>query len=296
MASLTINDILAGAAAGNAQAAHLAAVLAGNGLGMPQDWNRALDHLQRAAELGLPLARRQLVILSSDEGLVTAAAQTAPPPEIWKELRRSADIAAWLRIPQAQAQSAPARIFVAKDFVSPQMCDWLIERAGPLLQRATVHDTSNKGMGTVYSGARTNSDCEFPLPQLDLLIVLLRARIAAITQTHVLGMENCSVLRYEAGEDFANHFDYLNEQSHAEEIAQRGQRIITFLAYLSDGFEGGETDFPTIQWRYKGAKGDALFFWNVNQMGHPDWRTLHAGRPPASGVKWLLSQWIRGRV
>ena len=62
------------------------------------------------------------------------------------------------------------------------------------------------------------------------------------------------------------------------------------------GFEGGETEFPAIHWRNKGAKGDAMFFWNIDGAGKPDRQTVHAGLPPASGEKWLLSQWVRGRV
>jgi hypothetical protein len=27
----------------------------------------------------------------------------------------------------------------------------------------------------------------------------------------------------------------------------------------------------------------------------PDYDTAHAGLPPASGMKWLLSQWVRSK-
>jgi prolyl 4-hydroxylase len=72
--------------------------------------------------------------------------------------------------------------------------------------------------------------------------------------------------------------------------------MVIFLVYLNEGFEGGETGFPALKTRYKGRKGDALFFWNVGPDGSPDKRTLHAGLPPVSGEKWLLSQWIRFRL
>jgi hypothetical protein len=70
---------------------------------------------------------------------------------------------------------------------------------------------------------------------------------------------------------------------------------MTFLTYLNDDYEGGETDFPRIGYRYKGRRGDALYFVNVDGAGAPDYRTVHAGLPPASGTKWLLSQWVRSR-
>jgi hypothetical protein len=68
------------------------------------------------------------------------------------------------------------------------------------------------------------------------------------------------------------------------------------LIYLNDDFDGGETNFPLINRRFKGRKGDALFFRNVNDAGAPDIRTLHAGLAPTRGEKWLFSQWARRRV
>ena len=60
--------------------------------------------------------------------------------------------------------------------------------------------------------------------------------------------------------------------------------------------DGGETDFPTLGWRYRGSKGSALFFWNVGADGLPDRRTLHASLAPTRGEKWLYSYWVRLRV
>ena len=58
-------DLVARAAeAGGAEAAHLAAVLAGAGVFRPQSWPEALDLLQRSAERGLRLARDQLALLA----------------------------------------------------------------------------------------------------------------------------------------------------------------------------------------------------------------------------------------
>ena len=73
--------------------------------------------------------------------------------------------------------------------------------------------------------------------------------------------------------------------------------MVTFLLYLNDDYEGGETCFPRISWQHKGRKGDAMFFWNVDAQGQPDPKTLHEGSAPTKGEKWVLSQWIQqGRV
>jgi prolyl 4-hydroxylase len=80
------------------------------------------------------------------------------------------------------------------------------------------------------------------------------------------------------------------------QVSRFGPRVSTILIYLNDDYGGGETEFPTIGWRYKGRPGDLLFFWNVTEAGEPDLLTLHAGLTPTYGEKWLLSQWVRGRV
>jgi len=35
---------------------------------------------------------------------------------------------------------------------------------------------------------------------------------------------------------------------------------------------------------------------NVGTDGEPDLASVHTGRPPSSGEKWILSQWIRDRA
>jgi len=44
-----------------------------------------------------------------------------------------------------------------------------------------------------------------------------------------------------------------------------------------------------------GARGEGLFFANTLADGLADVRSLHAGRPPTSGEKWVFSQFIRNR-
>jgi hypothetical protein len=104
-------------------------------------------------------------------------------------------------------------------------------------------------------------------------------------------------LNYLPGQQFEPHFDFLDSAvpGYTDDLRSNGQRVATFLLYLNEEFDGGETEFPELGWRYKGRTGDALLFWNVDGSELPDRRTLHAGLPPTSGEKWLLSQWLRKR-
>ena len=44
-----------------------------------------------------------------------------------------------------------------------------------------------------------------------------------------------------------------------------------------------------------GGVGDAFIWDNVVPTGAVDPLTLHAGRPPTQGMKYLLSKWMRDR-
>jgi len=114
----------------------------------------------------------------------------------------------------------------------------------------------------------------------------------------VQAMESPAILHYSGGQEFRPHFDILLDPKapdYAEKFAAGQQRALTFLLALNDDYEGGETEFPDIGARWRGAKGSALFFWNVEPDGSVDRRMRHAGRAVTRGEKWMFSQWIRGR-
>jgi len=279
-----------------AETAHLMALRAGEGLGVPQDWNAALDLLRRSAELGFPLAQSSLATLAREWTLVQDIANGTVDPNIvdWYRLRTMVDLEAWLVPPPMRIQSASPRIAVVEDFAAPEICDWIIGRARPKLGPAKVYDQVTGGPAN--EAVRNNYECHFPSSESDLVFQLLRSRIATVTETSVGGFEATAVLHYVAGQEFLPHYDFLDETKPgpAKNIAEHGQRILTFLCSLNDDYDGGETQFSTLGRRYRGRKGNALFFWNVEPDGRPDRRLLHAGLSPTRGEKWMLSQWVRG--
>ena len=280
---------------GNGEAAALLAMMAGAGVFRRQNWDHALDHLQQAAELGWKQAQAQLTLLSADRELAARASTTAPADStLWTQLRRSVDIAAWIAAPPKQSLCDAPRIRKIEHFIPAGVCNWMIMRARSKLQRARVYAADG---GARIDDARTNSETDFNIVEVDLVLLLLRARIASVTGLPTAVMELTKVLHYEVGQQFAPHYDFIDPAAPAaaEEFAVRGQRIATLLVYLNDDYQSGETDFAKLDLRYKGRKGDALLFANVDTTQQPDPRTLHAGLPPTQGEKWLLSQWIRDR-
>lgn len=273
----------AAAKAGNGEAAHLLAVFIAAGVGFKADWQVALNALLHSAELGWAPAQRELQLLSGDNSTD------------WRQVRARVDIPAWLRSPPARPLLAAPRIFTIANFASPAVCDWLIALSRPHMKPAMTYDPA--GGGSHYEASRTNSACHIVLPHSDLVVAFIRSRMANATGLSLRWFEITTFLHYLPGQTFAPHHDYLDDSfpGYVGEVAHHGQRILTFLMYLNDDFEGGETEFPLAGIRHKGRKGDALFFWNVHSDGRLDHQSLHAGLPPTHGEKWLLSQWVRNK-
>ena len=256
-------------AEGDPDACLLMALLYGAGIGAVQDWTAALHHLEAAATNGSQTARDQLAVLNATD---------------------------WTAAAQKQALSTAPRIVAIDGFLSPQVCAWIVGRAKGRMGQAMVYDTA-AGAASAGTG-RSNSAFEFGFLDLDLVLLKVRERISATIGFPVAAFEPPQALHYTVGQRFNRHHDYLNPSlpGHAADIAQRGQRAITFLVYLSEDFDAGETHFPHLDIRRRSPTGGALYFGNVDPAGAPDPRTLHEGLAPTRGEKWLLSQWIRNRV
>jgi hypothetical protein len=285
---------------GGATGAALLAVLAAAGAYRKQSWSEGLDWLQRAAERGHEGARRQLAILCRDaelteEALAAEQSGADAKPDLWRRLRAAIDVAALLEPPAVQAVSADPVLQRFPGFASPQECDWLIARAAEKLRRAEVyHDAKSRG---AVSQARTNSLRTFTLVETDVVQLVLQARMARAAGVRFTHLEGSSVLHYSVGEEFVDHYDFVDPSTpdYEQHLARHGQRMTTFLIYLNDDYEGGETDFPRLGVKHKGVRGEGFLFVNAFPAGEPDERMLHAGRPPTRGEKWLASQFIRSK-
>jgi hypothetical protein len=133
--------------------------------------------------------------------------------------------------------------------------------------------------------------------EADLVHLMVQARISAAIDQPVSNLEAATVLHYAIGEEIVNHYDFVDPEKpgYAEDIRWSGHRILTFLVYLNADYQGGETVFPKFGLSFRGQKGDGMCFVNTHANMQADVRTLHGGRPPTSGEKWVFSQFIRNR-
>jgi prolyl 4-hydroxylase len=275
--------------AGSAEAALRLATMAALGAHVEQSWGYALGLLVRAADQGSASACGQLNVFAN------RAPDAPPPDEGWRALAARIDLGAWLAPPPGVTlhERPPVRCY--REFVTDSACDWLIARARGRLKRALIYDPAHGG--DVADRMRTNSAAGFDLMDADVVQVGIQHRMAAAVGLPVHNMEGPTVLHYTVGQEITNHFDFLNPDipNYDDEIRRRGERIITFLVYLNDDYDGGETDFPELGVRHKGRRRDGLLFVNALPNGKPDTRMVHAGLAPTRGEKWIFSQFIRNR-
>lgn len=277
---------------GHAPATELWSVLEVMGVARPQSWDRAFDLLLKAANQGSASAERQLAVLARRE--LPSAGAWKDDSGFWTETRSAISVPDLLAHPERISLSNDPRIRAIEGFANAAECSWLIDRARLRLGRATVITLS--GTQDVDEG-RSNSSTEFLVQDMDVVLEVIRTRISSATRIPVPVFEPTQILHYAVGQEFKPHFDFLDPANPAyREQLQQGQRLATFLIYLNDEFEGGETQFPDVGIQFRGKRGDAIFWANVDNQGKPDLKTRHAGLPPTSGEKWVLSQWIRDRT
>lgn len=264
-----------------------------NGGGGPSHFDKAFDHLVCAAELGSESAGRQLLLLADR---AEPESPVEPDTDFWRAVRSRIRVETLLQSPERTSLSDAPRIRAIEGFATPAECRWLIDVTRERMKPATIFDQETGA--EIEDPARNNSAISLLFRDMDVIVEILRTRISRATRVPVPVFEPTQILRYEVGQEFRPHHDFLDskEPGFREHLANFGQRIATFLIFLNEDFEGGVTEFPKIGLRHRGRTGDALFWANVDMAGNPDPLTLHAGRPPTSGEKWVFSQWIRERL
>ncbi|XP_078181393.1 putative prolyl 4-hydroxylase 7 [Carex rostrata] len=197
------------------------------------------------------------------------------------------------------------RLFLYKNFLSPEECDHLIELAKSKLEKSTVVDIDSGN--NVKSAVRTSFGM-FLNKRQDHIIARIERKIASWTFLPQENGENIQVLRYEVTQKYEPHLDYFYDE---KDQLRGGHRYATVLMYLSDVEDGGETIFPNAEgWKsqpkdetfsecaknglaVKPVKGDALMFYNLKPDAVPDPLSLHASCPVINGKKWVATKWMR---
>ena len=118
-------------------------------------------------------------------------------------------------------------------------------------------------------------------------------RITDLTNIPEVNSEYLQMLKYEVGEYYQTHHDYI---PHLKD-RQQGARIMTVYMYLNDVEEGGGTQFPNLDITVQPKKGRALLWPSVldEDPDQKDPRTMHQAMKVTKGVKYGANAWIHQR-
>jgi prolyl 4-hydroxylase len=173
------------------------------------------------------------------------------------------------------------------EFLTPEECDHIIERARPVMEESKVI-SRRRGNEKKKSFVRTSESGYLP-HERDPVIRSVKKRIGELAGHPVENQEKLQVTHYFPFTFYSPHFDALIKFK-----PEAGNRICTVIVYLNDDFTGGDTNFPRVGLRIRPEKGKAVLFSNLSEDGKgPNRLAVHEAKIVHSGEKWILNQWIR---
>lgn len=296
----------------------LAQLIAAGVGGLQRDFDEVLSRLMDAAQAGDPRAAMQLAILIPNiadnstirTALMRAAASAGEPisrmfldrvppsppspPLDWPDVRARVSLPHARQLPAPEMLREQPRIAAVRGLFTADECIYVSLKGLPMLRPARI--VARDGSSTV-DAMRTNETAKFGLLEADVVVQSLDLRVAAALGHPAENGEGFALLRYQVGQQYLPHCDWIDPEREATraDLERWGQRVATCVVYLNDAFEGGTTEFPRLALDFRGNVGDAMIWDNVLPTGAVDPLTLHAGRPPTQGMKYLLSKWMRDR-
>lgn len=182
---------------------------------------------------------------------------------------------------------------VYHNIISDQEIDTVKELAMPKLGRATVHNAKTGKLET--ASYRVSKSCW--LNDNDSPVILgANRRVEAITGLNMKTAEELQISNYGVGGQYEPHFDFARkEEKNAFQSLGTGNRIATWMYYMSDVEAGGATVFPYLGLKVFPEKGKAVFWYNLFKNGEGIYDTRHAACPVLVGDKWVANKWVHER-
>lgn len=165
-----------------------------------------------------------------------------------------------------------------------------IINSGGSLRNSNVQDDNNSSGSK--STHRTGQLKELAYGENDV-VSDIEKRIALLTGTEVYHGEPFQVIHYSTNERYLEHQDYFPPSSKVAQLDTWGNRYATFILYLNDDLEGGETVFPKLDLSVEPKVGRAVYFEYMDKKGVMTGDCLHAGSKVTSGDKWIATKWMR---
>ncbi|XP_075993312.1 prolyl 4-hydroxylase subunit alpha-1b isoform X1 [Genypterus blacodes] len=179
------------------------------------------------------------------------------------------------------------------DIISDKEIEMVKKLAKPRLRRATI---SNPITGVLETAPYRISKSAWLTGYEDPVVETINQRIEDLTGLEMDTAEELQVANYGVGGQYEPHFDFgRKDEPDAFKELGTGNRIATWLFYMSDVSAGGATVFPDVGAAVWPKKGTAVFWYNLFPSGEGDYSTRHAACPVLVGNKWVSNKWIHER-
>mgnify|MGYP001158769138 FL=1 len=186
-----------------------------------------------------------------------------------------------------------AQIFRINNFLSEEECSKIIslykERTMPSRISSDLEDY------------RVSKCCSIPTVQEEESIetsLNLDIKISNCLNIHPTHGEGTEFEYFQAGDFFKLHTDFFDSNTWAEDsiAAFEGQRTWTFVVYLNEVENGGETVFPQMDnLSIQPRAGMALAWNNLTKEGETNSFVIHEEKPVLKGFKAILTKCFRDK-
>jgi prolyl 4-hydroxylase len=189
--------------------------------------------------------------------------------------------------------SSSPKMQVIEQFMSPSEIKEVLEMVNTRFRRSEVVEPD----GRQAPDKNRTSFSVFLRKSETPLIEKIEKRAAEVTGIPIENLEPLQVVRYEHGQFYKPHYDYLPV---TDSIRRNGQRKATVFVYLNNlpaEETGGGTHFPELNITIKPECGNAAFWMNQTPGGETDPRTLHGGQTieQPGTVKYGMNIWFRDK-
>jgi len=194
-------------------------------------------------------------------------------------------------------------IIIIHNFILDREIRKVVSHAVPKLRRSVMAGQGEKQISGIQDDRRVSETAwleEDDSPALAQLTNRIDTFLN-LNGTSTSSSELYQVVNYGLGGQYIYHYDPV--MMDRKSIQNRdlfnmfaGDRMVTFMGYLSDVEAGGYTVFPLVGAVVRPRRGSVVLWWNMDSAGGYDLRVKHGGCPVMVGSKWITNKWIRAKA
>lgn len=189
-----------------------------------------------------------------------------------------------------ESGKAPTGIHIVNDFLSSSECKrylrfaekqkrtWLsvVNSKTETKKRAYKKDSGRITQRVDLGKRQSQAD--------DWFMQACREKLSSFSRTPAEWFESPHMLRYGPGGKYVTHSDAEHYDQNTKQFYRFIDRDFSMLIYLNDDYEGGELNFPWLNYTYRPVAGDLVFFPSNHIFSHES-------LPIKTGNKYALVSW-----